>query len=218
MFTGAYNSGAHQGWPQISHHLLIVHAHPSQHAVQQPVQTTQWQAPSALDNTLTPAWHHTHPTLLLQMHDLRTNPHPKAAAEGKVDAMEQAATPFAKCKVFGRYNYKEAMKPNPLVRYSKARPSFDDLTHTQFVGGVLATVQDLSLPMFKDAMINKLKETMHLSSTVCWLIAKAAYREVMTKIEQGRIGWDNPDGLWHAKMEVNQMHAWGKTGYELSII
>ena len=101
------------------------------------------------------------------------------------------------------------MEANPLLRwpneniqlYEGARPSFDDLTQAQFVGGVLATVQELSLPMFKDGMLNELKETMHLSCTAGWPIAKAAFGEVMSKVEQGRIGWNDPDGLWRARMD-----------------
>ena len=62
-------------------------------------------------------------------------------------------------------------------------------------------MQELNLPMFKDAMINELKETMHLASSVGWHIAKAAFGEVMSKIELGRISWDDPDGLWKARMD-----------------
>ena len=50
-------------------------------------------------------------------------------------------------------------------------------------------------------MINELKEIMHLSTSVGWLIAKSAFADIMTKIEQGRISWDDPDSLWRARMD-----------------
>ena len=109
----------------------------------------------------------------------------------------------------GRYNYKEAMEANPLIRwqneniplYEGARPSYDDLNQAQFVCGVLATIQDLALPMYKDAMMNELKEIMHLSSTVGWPIAKATFGEEMSTIEMGRASWDDPDSLWKARVD-----------------
>ena len=94
------------------------------------------------------------------MHDLRTNPQLRATADEKLNVMEQTATLTPCRRVSGRYNYKEAMEPNPLLRWPNKniplfeglRPSYDNLTQAQFVCGVLVTIQDLSLPMFKDAI------------------------------------------------------------------
>ena len=49
------------------------------------------------------------------------------------------------------------MEPNPLLRWPNEnipicdgrRPAYDDLTQAQFVSGVLATIQDVNLPLFK---------------------------------------------------------------------
>ena len=55
--------------------------------------------------------------------------------------------------------------------------------------------------MYKYVMINELKEIMHLSIWVGWAIAKLAFADIMTKIEQGKVSWDDPDSLWRAHME-----------------
>ena len=101
------------------------------------------------------------------------------------------------------------MEPNPLVRCPNKnillcdgrRRSYDDLTQAQFVGGVLSTIQDVNLSLYKNAMINELKETMHLSNICSWPIAKSAFADIMTKIGQGRISWDDPDSLWRTRMD-----------------
>ena len=48
--------------------------------------------------------------------------------------------------------------------------------------GVLATIQDVNLMMYKNAMINELKEIMHLSIYIGWHIAKSAFADIMTKV------------------------------------
>ena len=42
---------------------------------------------------------------------------------------------------------------------------------------------------------------MQLSTSVGWPIAKSAFADIVTKIEQGRISWDDPDSLWRARMD-----------------
>ena len=102
------------------------------------------------------------------------------------------------------------MEPNALVRWPNetiplsdgfGRPAYDELIQAQFVSGVLATIQDVNMPLYKNAMIDNLREIMDLSSTIGWLVAKAAFTSVMTRIEQGKISWDDPDGLWKARMD-----------------
>ena len=74
--------------------------------------------------------------------------------------MEQEAMTVMRRRVSGRCNFKDAMEPNPLVRWPNEnillcdgrRPSYDDLMQAQFVSGVLSTVQDINLPLYKNAI------------------------------------------------------------------
>ena len=42
---------------------------------------------------------------------------------------------------------------------------------------------------------------MNLSATVGWPIAKATFGDIMVKIEQGQLSWDDRDRLWRARMD-----------------
>ena len=80
--------------------------------------------------------------------------------------------------------------PNENIPLSDwGRSSYDGITQAQFVAGVWAIIRDISLNMYKNAMI------VHLSTSVEWPIAKTAYGDV-TKIKQERLLWDDPKSLW----------------------
>ena len=127
----------------------------------------QWGAHSVLDHTHTLPWHHTHVSPAQQMQDLHSNHHVRGLAVASIANMEQAALPATRKRVSGRCNFKDPMEPNPLIRWPNenipladggGRPSYDELSQAQFVSGVLATIQDITLPIFKNAIINELRQ------------------------------------------------------------
>ena len=59
---------------------------------------------------------------------------------------------------------------------------------------------------------------MDLSYTVGWPIAKAAFAHVMTRVEQGKISWNDSNAIWQSEWMVNTMPTWVNTGlHKLSL-
>ena len=128
-----------------------------------------------------------------------------------MQAAEGGAATQIRGKVSGRLNAKGPMEANPLLRWPNenlpiiengVRPSFDQLGVAQFVQGFTTTIMDLSLPIFKQAMLNELRELMNITSTAGWSAGKSVFAEIMTRIEQGRLQWDDAQALWQIRVDA----------------
>ena len=94
-----------------------------------------------------------------------------------------AAQAASKC-TGGRHNIKHAAQPNPLIRWPNEnlpvgegarRPAYDELAEPQFVSGMILTILDIQLPMFRHAVLYELKAIMDMASSSGWPVAKAIF-------------------------------------------
>ena len=170
---------------------------------------SQWGAPSALDSHNMP-WGRQGPPAQ-QMHELRTNPQLHGVATERMSNVEGQAQSIPQGRVTGRCNIKGPQDPNPLTRWPNEnfpigegmkRPSFDDLSLSQFVSGMLSRVLDLHLPMHRLAMLNEVKAIMDTATSSGWPVAKSIFGEVMAKIETGKIQWTDSYSLWQARVDA----------------
>ena len=134
------------------------------------------------------------------MTELRGNQQLNAIADNRMQIAEGVAEAQLKGKVSGCLNTKAPMEANPLLRWPNenlpisdngARPSFGQMGLAQFVQGFTTTIMDLNLPVFKQAMLN----------AGC-SAGKSVFAEIMTRVEQGRLQWDDAQGLWQIREDA----------------
>ena len=122
-------------------------------------------------------------------------------------------------RVTGRVNIKGPQDPNPLTRWPNEnfpigeggkRPSFDDLSQSQFVSEVLANILELSLPIHRVAMIKELKAVMDTTTNSGWPVGKSIFGDVMAKIEAGKLHWTDDYALWQARVDAKSEVAMGR--------
>ena len=67
---------------------------------------------------------------------------------------------------------------------------------------MISTILDLNLPLFRNAMLVELREIMDTTTTCGWDVGKALFAATMTKIEEGKLQWDDANALWQTRMNA----------------
>ena len=89
----------------------------------------------------------------------------------------------------------------------KTRPSYDDLTITQWVSGFMRCIQDEKSETVRASMLDNLCNLMEDASDFSWDSAKACHAILLTNMEANRISWNETEKLdrirrAHAKRHV----------------
>ena len=118
-------------------------------------------------------------------------------------------TELSKRKSSGRANVKEPPQINLLMRSpnenltitsaDQRRPTFDDLTFTQFLRGFADNLLEVTDMKMRNAMLIELVEVIETTERSNWATARDVFSEGMTKIEQGIMSWTDT-------MELLQTH------------
>ena len=95
-----------------------------------------------------------------------------------------------------------------LTGSRKTRPTYDDLSITQWVSGFVRCIQEEKSDAAKECMLDYLGNLMEDASDFSWEAAKASHAIVLTNMEADRLKWMDTDKLdrirrAHAQRHVN---------------
>ena len=95
-----------------------------------------------------------------------------------------------------------------LTGSRKTRPTYDDLTFTQWVSGFVRCIQEEKSDVAKECMLDYLGNLMEDASDFSWEAAKASHAIALTNMEADRLKWTDTDKLdrirrAHAQRHVN---------------
>ena len=95
-----------------------------------------------------------------------------------------------------------------LTGSKKTRPTYDDLTITQWVSGFVRCIQEEKSDASRECMLDYLGNLMEDASDFSWESAKASHAIALTNMEADRLKWTDTDKLdrirrAHAQRHVN---------------
>ena len=95
-----------------------------------------------------------------------------------------------------------------LTGTNKTRPTYDDLSITQWVAGFIRCIQEEKLECNRASMLDYLGNLMEDASDFSWEAAKASHAILLTNMEGDRIKWGDTDKIdrirrAHAQRHVN---------------
>ena len=93
-----------------------------------------------------------------------------------------------------------------LTGSRKTRPSYDDLTISQWVSGFVRCVQEEKSGAARDSMLDYLGNLMEDASDFSWESAKAAHAIVLTNMEADRLRWTETEKLDRIRRAHAQRH------------
>ena len=120
--------------------------------------------------------------------DLRT----QGTADARMRQMEAQVNAHITGMRPGRHNLKGECEPNPIMRWPNENLpigengcclAYDELC--QFVSNMITTIMDVSSETMRNAMYYELKEVMDTCTSSGWIITRAIFADMMTKLEQG---------------------------------
>ena len=86
------------------------------------------------------------------------------------------------------------------------RPTYDDLTITQWVSGFVRCIQEEKLDAAKECMLDYLGNLMEDTSDFSWEAAKAFHAIALTNMEADRLKWTDTDKLDRIRRAHAQRH------------
>ena len=93
-----------------------------------------------------------------------------------------------------------------LTGSHKVRPSYDDLTMSQWVSGFVRCIQEEKSEAAKSSMLDYLDNLMEDASDFSWESAKASHAIVLTNMEADRLQWTETEKLDHIRRAHAQRH------------
>ena len=93
-----------------------------------------------------------------------------------------------------------------LTGSRKVRPSYDDLTMSQWVSGFVRCIQEEKSEAAKSSMLNYLGNLMEDAFDFSWESAKASHAIVLTNMEADHLQWTETDKLDHIQRAHAQRH------------
>ena len=96
-----------------------------------------------------------------------------------------------------------------LTGNHKTRPTYDDLTITQWVSGFVRCIQEEKLEVNKACMLDYLGNIMEDASDFSWDSAKAAHAILLTSMEADRLTWSETDKIDRIRRAHAQRHIAG---------
>ena len=86
------------------------------------------------------------------------------------------------------------------------RPTYDDLTLTQWVSGFVCCIQEEKSDAAKECMLDYLGNLMEDASDFSWEAAKASDAIALTNMEADRLKWTDTDKLDRIRRAHAQRH------------
>ena len=96
-----------------------------------------------------------------------------------------------------------------LTGTHKTRPSYDDLTNTQWVSGFVWCMQEERSEHNKTCMLDYIGNIMEDASDFSWDSAKACHAVVLTNMEADRLNWTDTDKIDRIRRAHAQRHTSG---------
>ena len=93
-----------------------------------------------------------------------------------------------------------------LTRNRKSRPTYDDLTVTQWVSGFVRCIQEEKSGKTRASMLDYLGNLMEDASDFSWESAKASHMVVLTNMEADRLQWSDTEKLDRIRRAHAQRH------------
>ena len=93
-----------------------------------------------------------------------------------------------------------------LTGNRKVRPTYDDLTMSQWVSGFVRCIQEEKSEAAKSSMLDYLGNLMEDASNFSWESAKASHAIVLTNMEADRLQWTETDKLDRIQRAHAQRH------------
>ena len=93
-----------------------------------------------------------------------------------------------------------------LTGTNKTRPTYDDLSITQWVAGFTRCIQEEKLESNRAAMLDYLGNLMEDTSDFSWEAAKASHAILLTNMEGDRIKWGDTDKIDRIRRAHVQRH------------
>ena len=94
-----------------------------------------------------------------------------------------------------------------LTGNRKSRPSYDDLTITQWVSGFVRCIQEEKSGEARASMLDYLGNLMEDASDFSWESAKASHAVVLTNMEADRLQWSDTEKLNRIRRAHAQRHS-----------
>ena len=96
-----------------------------------------------------------------------------------------------------------------LTGTHKTRPSYDDLTITQWVSGFVRCMQEEKSEQNRTCMLDYLGNIMEDASDFAWDSAKACHAVILTNMEADRLNWTDTDKIDRIRRAHAQRHTSG---------